>query len=89
MVTLNDIKKVRQPVSFACVGEGTCIIRRIKIVYWLTGRSEGDAFFSDEVRDDGRKYLEDVKVPNEFKLYRGVPHGEFRFSSYFKEIADN
>ncbi|KAF8459379.1 Alpha/Beta hydrolase protein [Terfezia claveryi] len=55
LVTLKDIKEVRQPVSFACV--------------------EGDPFFPDEVRDNGRRYLEDLKVPNEFKLYRGVPHG--------------
>ncbi|KAF8422679.1 Alpha/Beta hydrolase protein [Tirmania nivea] len=55
LITLKDIKEVRQPVSFACV--------------------EGDAYFPDEVRDNGRKYLEDKKVLNEFKLYPGVPHG--------------
>ncbi|RPB29584.1 alpha/beta-hydrolase [Terfezia boudieri ATCC MYA-4762] len=66
LVTLKDIKEVRQPVSFACV--------------------EGDPFFPDEVRDNGRRYLEDMKVPSEFKLYRGVPHGEFKVSSYVRQF---
>ncbi|KAF8476935.1 Alpha/Beta hydrolase protein [Kalaharituber pfeilii] len=55
LVTLEDIKAVKQPVLLACVEE--------------------DPFFPDDVRESGRIFLEEMGIPNEFRVYEGVPHG--------------
>ena len=38
---------------------------------------ENDQFFPDEVRDEGRKALQDNNIENELRVYQGVPHGMF------------
>lgn len=32
-------------------------------------------FFPDEVRDEGRKQLQDNNIDHELRIYPGVPHG--------------
>lgn len=36
-----------------------------------------DPYCPDEVREEGRKRLEENKVDVEFRLFKGIPHGEF------------
>ncbi|KAF3903633.1 hypothetical protein AA313_de0205180 [Arthrobotrys entomopaga] len=37
---------------------------------------ENDGLFPDEVREEGRKHLEENNVVHEMKVFDGVPHGE-------------
>ncbi|KAF3939633.1 hypothetical protein ABW19_dt0203481 [Dactylella cylindrospora] len=46
---------------------------------------EGDGFFPDEVREKGRKYLQDKNLEHEMKVYGGVPHGFAVMGSYEDE----
>jgi len=36
---------------------------------------ENDMFFPDEIRDEGRKQLQNNNVDHELRVYPGVPHG--------------
>ncbi|KAL6714739.1 hypothetical protein ACLMJK_008164 [Lecanora helva] len=36
---------------------------------------ENDQLFPDEVRDQGKKFLEENKIEHEMRVYEGVPHG--------------
>ncbi|PWW75855.1 alpha/beta-hydrolase [Tuber magnatum] len=46
---------------------------------------ENDIFFPDEVRDGGRKQLQDNNVDHELRIYPGVPHGFAVYGSYFED----
>ncbi|KAG0636559.1 Alpha/Beta hydrolase protein [Tuber brumale] len=46
---------------------------------------ENDMFFPDEVRDGGRKHLQDNNIDHELKVYLGVPHGFAVYGSYSEE----
>ncbi len=39
-------------------------------------RSENDQVFPDDVREEGRKYLESKNIEHEIKVYSNVPHGK-------------
>ncbi|PUU84290.1 dienelactone hydrolase family protein [Tuber borchii] len=46
---------------------------------------ENDIFFPDEVRDEGRKQLQDNSIDHELRVYPGVPHGFAVYGSYSEE----
>ncbi|KAL7266788.1 hypothetical protein RUND412_010646 [Rhizina undulata] len=46
---------------------------------------ENDPFFPDEVRDEGRRFLEDNNIEHEMNIYSGVPHGFGVYGSYEEE----
>jgi dienelactone hydrolase len=37
---------------------------------------ENDQLFPDDIREQGRQYLETNGIEHEVKVYSGVPHGE-------------
>ena len=41
----------------------------------LTTYIENDQLFPDDVREAGKKYLEENKVEHEIRVYSGMPHG--------------
>ncbi|KAF3308301.1 hypothetical protein TWF173_001516 [Orbilia oligospora] len=47
---------------------------------------EGDALFPDEIREDGRKYLQDKNLEHEMKVYGSVPHGFAVMGSYDDDL---
>ena len=75
MVGKEDLEGLKIPVSMACTGmsnEKTSILPGRPN---LTMHIENDQLFPDDVREAGKKYLEENKVEHEIRVYSGMPHG--------------
>lgn len=79
LVTRQDLKAVKAPLSMVCVGK-------------LSGRgareeltsTEHDPLFPEDILDEGRKQFAASNIEHEIKTYSGVPHGQLRvkYSSF-------
>ena len=39
--------------------------------------TENDQLFPDDIREAGKKHLEEKQIEHEIKVYPGVPHGTY------------
>jgi hypothetical protein len=75
LVTIDDIKPVKAPVSMVCTGSLILSKSHIKFVSADQGL-ENDQLFPDEVREEGKGVLKDHGVEHEITVYPNVPHGK-------------
>lgn len=72
IVTLDDFKDLKSPISVACVGK-RCY--KCSYVALLTPFVVGDPYFADTLREQAEDMLAATELRHEFKVYEGVPHG--------------
>ena len=83
LVTLDDITGLKVPVSMVCIGQPEASSSTIGGDHDADFRSENDQLFPDEVREEGKAYLETNKIEHEIKVYPNVPHGKLSHRQKF------
>lgn len=78
LVTRDDLKAVKAPLTLVCVGELKDMTAANGQVFLLTVwvSLEHDPLFPDEILEEGRKQFATSNVEHEIKTYPNVPHGK-------------
>lgn len=80
-VTPDDITGLKVPMFMVCVGQSPYfdwVIPGVVAVSWtasLMKCPENDPLFPDEVREEGKKFLESNMIEHSIRVYSNVPHG--------------
>jgi len=79
LVTREDLKAVKAPLTFACVGKS---LSRLMAGICTDNPIENDPLFPAEILEEGKKLFASSNIEHEIKIYSDVPHGFAVYGDY-------
>lgn len=73
LIQKEDFEGIKRPVVFACVGRSSISHAGSG---WLIGSAENDPYFPDDIREQGRRIMDEKKADYQMEVFKGVPHGK-------------